>query len=85
MLQQGMPDLLACFAADCAQAGINPRAALRAGGVDPSLWKKWEDRRISPTLRNFELATHGLKTLLEGEQSASRTSGSTAVPSEAAS
>lgn len=77
-----MSDLLTHFAADCVQAGVNPRAALRAGGVDPSLWKKWEDRRISPTLRNFELARSGLEQLKadhdRGELSLSNVSASLA-------
>jgi hypothetical protein len=59
----GMSDLLADFERDCSAANVAPSAALRAGGVHPSLWKKWKDGAVSPTLRNFEAARRGLGQL----------------------
>lgn len=62
-----MSDLLSDFERDCAAAGVLPSAALRAGGVHPSLWAKWKKDRgdggVSPTLRNFEAARRGLETI----------------------
>lgn len=48
------------FERHCKAAGVVPTAALKAGGVHPSLWKKWIEGRFSPTLRNFEAAEAGL-------------------------
>jgi hypothetical protein len=61
----GMSDLLADFERDCAAADIAPSAALKEGGVHPTLWKKWRDGDVSPTLRNFESARRGLAALIE--------------------
>lgn len=58
-----MSDLLTEFEAACKLAKIEPTAALRAGGVHPTLWAKWRDGRASPTLRNFERARNGLQAL----------------------
>ena len=62
-----MSDLLSQFEQDCILANVAPTAALKAGGVHPTLWKKWKDGKASPTLRNFELARSGLKHLTSGE------------------
>lgn len=59
-----MSDLLADFERACTEASIAPSAALKEGGVHPSLWKKWKDGAVSPTLRNFENARGGLETIL---------------------
>lgn len=58
-----MSDLLTEFEAECAAADVAPSAALKEGGVHPSLWGKWKDGKVSPTLRNFESARRGLMTL----------------------
>ena len=58
-----MSELLATFKKDCASAGVAPTAALKAAGVHPSLWAKWESGAVSPTLRNFEAARRGLSAL----------------------
>lgn len=62
-----MSDLLADFEQDCKDASVAPSAALKEGGVHPSLWAKWKkekaDGGISPTLRNFEAARAGLESL----------------------
>lgn len=57
-----MSDLLADFERDCAAAGVAPAAALKAGGVHPTLWAKWKGG-MSPTLKNFEAARRGLEAL----------------------
>ena len=59
-----MSDLLSQFEQDCILANVAPTAALKAGGVHPTLWKKWKEGKASPTLRNFELAQSGLRGLL---------------------
>lgn len=59
-----MSDLLADFERACNDANVAPSAALKEGGVHPSLWKKWKDGAVSPTLRNFENARGGLETIL---------------------
>lgn len=61
-----MVDLLSQFERACADANVKPTAALRAGGVHPTLWKKWKDGK-SPTLRNFEAAHAGLAALKAGK------------------
>lgn len=58
-----MSDLITEFERDCAKAEVPPTAALKAGGVHPSLWTKWKTGGVSPTLRNFEAARRGLDTL----------------------
>lgn len=62
-----MSDLLSDFEQDCKDAKVLPSAALKEGGVHPSLWAKWKKERsdggISPTLRNFEAARAGLESL----------------------
>lgn len=64
--------LLTEFETDCRKCGVNPRAALEAGGVHPSLWKKWtrEEGAVSPTLRNFEAAKKGLALLRSKKKAA---------------
>ena len=57
--------LLAEFEKDCDAAGVPPSAALKAGGVHPSLWGKWKGGKASPTLKNFEAARAGLKRLAD--------------------
>lgn len=56
---QAMSELIEAFAKDCARAGVAPTAALRAGGVHPTLWDKWK-KGVSPTLKNYEAARRGL-------------------------
>lgn len=58
-----MSDLLTTFERECAAAGVAPAAALKAGGVHPSLWRKWRDGKVSPTLASFEKARGGLASL----------------------
>lgn len=55
--------LLLQFKTACSLLGVSERAALRAGGIDPSLWAKWEAGRVSPTFRSFDAAWKGIKTL----------------------
>jgi hypothetical protein len=77
-----MSDLLSQFEQDCVLANVPPTAALKAGGVHPTLWKKWKDGKASPTLRNFELARSGLKSLVEhrrAEAAATRAQGEVAA------
>lgn len=69
-----MSDLLSDFERDCAAAGVSPTAALKAGGVHPTLWSKWASGAVSPTLRNFEAARRGLLALSEGDASSISTS-----------
>lgn len=66
-----MSDLLSQFERDCQAADIAPTAALREGGVHPTLWKKWKDGKSSPTLRNFEAARAGLTVLIRRKVSTS--------------
>ena len=61
-----MRKLLDEFETACADASVDPVAALEKGGVHRSLWKKWKDGN-SPTLRNFERAMEGLEVLKRGE------------------
>lgn len=61
-----MSDLLADFERDCAEAEVAPTAALKAGGVHPTLWPKWKSGAVSPTLRNFENARKGLAKIKAG-------------------
>jgi hypothetical protein len=65
-----MSDLLSQFEQDCILANVAPTAALKAGGVHPTLWKKWKEGKASPTLRNFELARSGLRGLLKDKSPA---------------
>lgn len=58
-----MANLISDFERDCKAADVAPTAALRAGGVHPSLWSKWKTRGVSPTVRNFEAALRGLESL----------------------
>jgi hypothetical protein len=58
-----MSDLLSDFERDCASAGVAPSAALKAGGVHPTLWAKWKGG-MSPTLKNFEAARRGLEAII---------------------
>lgn len=66
-----MSDLLADFERACTEARVAPSAALKEGGVHPSLWKKWKDGAVSPTLRNFENARGGLETILRRKEEGS--------------
>ena len=63
-----MSDLLTEFERECADHKVSPGAALKAGGVHPSLWAKWKKDRdlggVSPTLRNFEAARKGLESII---------------------
>ncbi len=59
-----MSDLLAKFEADCNREGVQPTAALKAGGVHPTLWRKWKAGLLGPTLRNFEAAQRGLSEVV---------------------
>lgn len=59
-----MSDLLTTFERECAANKVAPSAALKEGGVHPTLWKKWKDGAVSPTLRNFENARRGLAALI---------------------
>lgn len=58
-----MTDLIAEFERDCVAADIKPTAALKAGGVHPTLWPKWKSGLRGPTLKNFEAARNGLEAL----------------------
>lgn len=58
-----MSDLLTDFEVDCKAADVAPSAALKEGGVHPSLWGKWKSGAVSPTLRNFEAARRGLDAI----------------------
>ena len=58
-----MSHLLSTFERECAAAGVAPAAALKAGGVHPSLWRKWREGGVSPTLASFEKARDGLEVL----------------------
>lgn len=57
-----MSDMLTEFERDCAAADVSPAAALKAGGVHPTLWSKWKGG-MSPTLKNFQRARSGLEAL----------------------
>lgn len=67
-----MSDLLTDFERDCAAADVAPSAALKEGGVHPSLWAKWKKDKdeggVSPTLRNFEAARAGLAAIIGRSQ-----------------
>ncbi|RAK68785.1 hypothetical protein [Phenylobacterium kunshanense] len=54
--------MLTEFERDCAAADVSPVAALKAGGVHPTLWSKWKSG-MSPTLKNFQRARSGLEAL----------------------
>lgn len=58
--------LLPEFEAACNAADIKPRAALKAGGLDPSLWLKWMQGDASPTLNSLKRARRGLALLIAG-------------------
>jgi hypothetical protein len=60
-----MSDMLTEFERDCAAADVSPAAALKAGGVHPTLWSKWKNG-MSPTLKNFQRARDGLEALKRG-------------------
>lgn len=61
-----MTDMLTDFETACAKANVSPPAALKRGGVHPTLWKKWKDG-ASPTLKNFERAVRGLEELSKAD------------------
>lgn len=58
-----MSELIRQFELDCAAAKVSPPHALKAGGVHDSLWWKWKEDKVSPTLRSFEKARDGLRKL----------------------
>ena len=64
-----MSDLLTDFERDCKRADVAPTAALKEGGVHPTLWAKWTSGAVSPTLRNFEKARRGLERLTRARKS----------------
>lgn len=64
-----MSDMLVEFKNACTVAGVTPTAALKAGGVHPTLWWRWENG-VSPTLNNFEKAKAGLQILIEKRRAA---------------
>jgi hypothetical protein len=64
MTEKQPSDLVLQFERECAAADIRPTAALKTGGVHPTLWKKWRDGSASPTLRNFDAARAGLQVLI---------------------
>lgn len=59
-----MSDLIRQFELDCVSANVSPPHALKAGGVHDSLWWKWKEDKVSPTLRSFEKARAGLRKLM---------------------
>lgn len=75
-----MSDLLTIFEQECAAADVAPAAALEAGGVHPTLWRKWK-AGMSPTLKSFERARIGLAALIErrGSQAANSSQGEAAA------
>lgn len=62
--------LLPEFQAACAAAEVKPRAALAAGGLDPSLWLKWLNGDASPTLKSLTRAQEGLRALTAARKKA---------------
>lgn len=64
-----MSDLLDDFERDCASADVAPTAALKEGGVHPTLWGKWK-AGMSPTLKNFEAARRGLDLIVQRRERA---------------
>lgn len=58
-----MSVLLDQFERDCTAIEVAPTAALKRGGVHPSLWWKWKNGDVSPTLRSFEAARAGLEAI----------------------
>lgn len=58
-----LSDAIDRFARACGEATVTPQAALREGGVDPSLWLKWRSGKVSPTFKSFEAATAGLQRI----------------------
>lgn len=52
--------LIADFETRCVAVGVKPTVVLKNAGIHPTLWSKWRDGRVSPTLRNFEAAEHEL-------------------------
>lgn len=58
-----MSDLLRDFETACERVGVSPAAALKAGGVHPTLWWKWKTGRVSPTFASFEKAKRGLDAI----------------------
>lgn len=65
-----MSNLIAEFERDCVAADLAPTAVLKAASVHPSLWKKWKEGRVSPTLRNFEAARNKLEELARKQDAA---------------
>lgn len=63
-IHQFMSDLIRQFELDCVAAKVSPPQALKAGGVHDSLWWKWKEDKVSPTLRSFERARGGLRKLV---------------------
>lgn len=55
--------LLADFDARCVTVGVKPTAVLKAAGIHPTLWPKWREGGVSPTLRNFEAAVAKLEEI----------------------
>ncbi|MBG7616500.1 hypothetical protein IWC96_14575 [Brevundimonas sp. BAL450] len=60
-----MSNIISDFERECSEAGVQPHHALKAGGVHDSLWWKWRDGSVSPTLRSLERARSGLRSLIE--------------------
>lgn len=47
-------NLIQTFEADCKAAGVKPTDVLQRAGVHRSLWWKWKEGKVSPTLKSFE-------------------------------
>jgi len=60
-----MSDPIADFANECETHGVSPLAALKEGGVHPTMWWRWKSGAVSPTLKSFQAAKDGLKRLTE--------------------
>lgn len=55
--------LITEFEAECEAASVKPHVVLKAAGVHTSLWWKWKEGKVSPSLRNFEAARRALETM----------------------
>jgi predicted transcriptional regulator len=58
-----MSHLLRQFEADCQAARITPPRVLRHAKVHPSLWWKWKEGKVSPTLKSFERVCDALSEM----------------------
>ncbi len=55
-----MNDPIEDFERECADAGVQPEAALIKAGLHRSTWFRWKAGKVSPTFRSLNAAREAL-------------------------